>query len=129
MSNRYSHPKDSYLLLNVRIRTKSKLVVSASQYNKRLFPDDLNYTPSPMRVILTKKGEKNEIRHIAGAFETQQEKCCIITDEEQEAGTYLIYVEMDQLTQEDKFSVLVMARQIESMKEVEAKMYPNFVKN
>ena len=82
-----------------------------------------------MRVILTKKGEKNEIRHIAGDFETQQEKCCIITDEEQEAGTYLIYVEMDQLTQEDKFSVLVMARQIESMKEVEAKMYPNFVKN
>ena len=116
-------------MLKVKIKTKSKVIVSASQYNKRLFPDYLNYTPLPMRVILAKKVEKDEVKHIAGAFETQKEKCCIITDEEHEGGTYLIYVEMDQLTQEDKFSVLVMAHQIESIKEVKAKKYPNFIMN
>ena len=103
--------------------------MSVSQYNERLFPDDLNYTPSPMRVILAKKGEKNEIRHIAGAFETQKEKCCIITEEEQEAGIYLVYVEMDKLTSKGKFSVLIMAHQIELIKEVKSKKYPNFIKN
>ena len=76
---------------------------------------------------MAKKGEKNEIRHIAGAFETQQEKCCIITEEEQEAGIYLVYVEMDKLTSKGKFSVLIMAHQIELIKEVKSKKYPNFI--
>ena len=129
MSNRYSHPQGSYLLLKVKTKTRSKLVVAASQYSKRLFPDDLNYTPSPMRIILAKKVEKDELQHISGAFEDQYEKCCVSTKKEQEAGTYLIYVEMDQLAIEDKFSVLVMAHQIESMKEVKVKKYPNFIMN
>ena len=116
-------------MLKAKIKTKSKLVVSVSQYSKRLFPDDLNYTPSPIRIILAKEIEKDKVKHIAGAFETQKEKCCIITDEEQEAGTYLVYVEMDKLTSKDKFSVLIMAHQIELIKEVKSKKYPNFIKN
>ena len=54
MSNRYSHEKGSYLLLKTKIKTNSILIITVSQYNPKLFPVILNYTPSVMRVILAK---------------------------------------------------------------------------
>ena len=129
MSNRYSHLKDSYLLLKVKIKTKSILIVSVSQYNPRLFPKTLNYTPSFMRVILAKKKQTGELKHIAGTFEMNYERCYVVTNEELEAGSYYIYVEMDQLTGEDKFSVLIMADELTNMQEADHNRWPNFIEN
>ena len=58
-----------------------------------------------MRLILAKNMKDRGLKHIAGTFETHYENCFITTVEEQEAGTYYAYVEMDQLTDQDKFSV------------------------
>ena len=56
-------------------------------------------------MLLAKKMQNGELKHIAGKFETHYEHCLISSNEEQEAGTYYAYVEMDQLTDQDKFSV------------------------
>ena len=58
-----------------------------------------------MRLILAKNTKDGGLQHIAGTFETHYENCFITTVGEQEAGTYYVYVEMDQLTDREKFSV------------------------
>ena len=82
-----------------------------------------------MRLILAKKIQNDELKHIAGAFEVLQDKCSIETNEELDAGSYYAYVEMDKLTDKDMFSVLVMAIEIESMQEVNHDECPDFVLN
>ena len=57
-----------------------------------------------------------------------EERCGIITEEDQEAGTYYAYIELDQLDN-DEFSVLVMAQEIESIDEVDHDECPDFVQN
>ena len=100
-----------------------------SQYNPRLFPEYLNYTPSFMRVILAKKYKNGELKHIEGNFERKNEKCDVITNQELEAGSYYVYVEMDQLSEQDKFSVWIMADELVYMEKADHKWWPNFVQN
>ena len=117
------------MLLKIKVKVKSKLVVSVSQYDPNLFPDTLNYTPSFMRLILAKKTENEELKHIAGTFEVEKEKCCVSINEEQQDELFYVYVEMDQLIEENSFSVLIMADEVESMQEVEHEECPNFIFN
>ena len=88
-----------------------------------------NYIPSFIRVILAMKTKRGNLKHIAGGFETVNQTCEVQSDEWQQPGPFYLYVEMDQLTINDKFSVVVRANQIESMQEVDHEECPDFVKN
>ena len=101
-------------MLKIKTKAKSKISVSVSQYNLKLFPNTLNFSPSFTRLLLAKKRSNGKLKHITGAFEMFEERCGIITEEDQEAGTYYAYIELDQLDN-DEFSVLVMAQEIESI--------------
>ena len=88
------------------------------------------YIPSFIRVILARKTKRGNLKHIAGGFETVNQTCEVQSDEwQQQIMPYYLYVEMDQLTINDKFSVVVRANQIESMQEVDHNECPDFVKN
>ena len=92
-----------------------------------MFPEAIEQTFSSMRVILAKMTQKGELKHIAGAFTTNSKEWCIQTKEEHEIGSYLVYIKMDELSEKDKFSVMIATFQIESIQEVDHQEYPDFI--
>ena len=85
------------------------------------------HTSSPIRVILAKRTKKGQLKHITGDFETINKKCEITTEKMQEAGSYYVYVQIDQYTDKNRFKVEVKGIYLESMQEVDHEDCPNFL--